>query len=143
MTKSHEPGAAIERGTEVMAIAELDIANVDRHANPQWSRLLPHCVGEPALCSSRRVRCVFDSRERRVYGVADGLKYRAVSRLDGAAQYHVMKRDGLGVRALVSLEKAGAAFNISEQERHCSSWQFGQDDRLSTTPPPPRSARGC
>jgi hypothetical protein len=54
-----------------------------------------------------------------------------------------MKCDGLGVRALVSLEKTGAAFNISEQERHCSSWQFGQDDRLSTTPPPPHSARGC
>ena len=94
-----------------------------RHPHPDGAVLSPGLGLESALGIPRRPDRVRSAHEHGVEGVAHRLDDVAVMLDDRGPHQGIMTSEGDAHRLGLVLPARGAAFDVREQERHCSAWQ--------------------
>ncbi len=120
-----QPRDPIERGAEVVAIAQFRVARVHRHPDSQAQRRRPRLHTQRLLRGERRREGLGCGGEGGAERVADRLEHVAARVLDGAAHERVVPRQRRAHRGVVRLPQPRAALDIGEQERHRAGGKGG------------------
>jgi hypothetical protein len=89
-----EPGDAVYRGSEVVAVALLYLPGVQRHPDPHPAPLVPGLGEDSPLGRERRFQGVWGGGEGRAAGVADHLEDVAAMGRDGGLHYLIVPSEG-------------------------------------------------
>lgn len=117
MAGSQKTCHAIERWTEVIAIALVGGTGMHRYAHAQDVNLPPRFVGEGMLNGNRSFECVNGDWKGNAEGITDGLEDVATVRLDGLAKDGIVTSEGSHHRPGILIPPLSAALDISEEER--------------------------
>jgi hypothetical protein len=122
MAGRHDARGAVQRRTEIVAVAQLGLAGADAHAHRQF---------EAALRSDRRI----DRAARRGKGggdaVAGVLEEVAAMGPHRLTQDGVVRRQGPAHRLGIVLPARGRADDVGHQERHGAGGLFGHGGAVS------------
>ena len=114
-----DPRHPIEGGTEVVPVARLGGARVERHPDPQRAGLVPGRIAQRALGGDRRVDGRDGVGEDREHPVAGRLDHAAAMPVDARAQEPIVLGERRTHPVGVLFPEARAALDVREQEgRH-------------------------
>ena len=110
---------------EVVGVALLGVADVERHPRPERAGLRPRGSGERPLAGERRGERRGRGREGGAEGVADRLEDVAAVVRDRPAQQGIVPGDRGGHRPRQPLPELGAALDVGEEKGHRAAGQLG------------------
>jgi hypothetical protein len=121
----HESRGAVRRRPVVVAVAQLGLARVDAHTDPQREPVGPRLARERELRVDRRRDRVVRRGEHGVHTVAGRLHDETVVELDRGPEDLVVAGECGRHRRGLFLPEAGRALDIGEQERDRPRRQLG------------------
>ena len=116
VTDGEDAGRAVERRSEVVAVADLGGPRVDRHPDPELPDLAPVRVAQGALGIERGRDRGDGLREHREEAVAGRLDHGSVVALDGGPQQGIVERQRAGHLRGPLLPETGAPLDVRDQE---------------------------
>jgi len=112
----HQTRRAVERSAVVVAVAQLGLARVQRHAHAQGAGLAPGLRLQTPLAGGDGDDAVEGRGKDSIQAIAGRLDDLAVVGLDGGAQDNVMPGQGGLHLFRMPVPKLGAALDIGEEE---------------------------
>ena len=117
MSDRHETGNAVDRRSEVIAVALGAFAGVNRHANAHLAdRLRPGVRAQRSLRLDGGIERISRQRERAAESVADGLERNAAMPGHRRAHNRIVLREREAHGVGPAFPELRASFNIREQE---------------------------
>ena len=126
-----EPGEAIERGGEVVAIVRCRGAGVQRHAHRDRTERAPVFGDQGALGGNRGQHRVERRGKGGLNGIADGLEADAIVGADRLVEKREVALDGGAHRRRVLLPTPGAPLDVREQKGDGAAGKVAHGDRSS------------
>ena len=120
-----DPGVAIERLAEEVALARLGRPRVDRHPDPERSGRAPPLVAQRALGGQRGVDGIRGLIEDREHPIAHRLDHRPARVRDRVTEEPVVDRERRAHRLGLLLPQPRAALDVGQEERR----EGGRDGR--------------
>lgn len=112
-----QPGDAVEDGPEIVVVAALGGARVNRHPHPERTRASPVVRGERSLSFQRRADRGAHRVEHGEQPVPGGLDDDAAGVPDHGCQQPIVRLERGCHRLVVIFPEAGAALDVRDQER--------------------------
>ena len=117
MTGREQARDPVERRSEIIAVAELHRARMQRHAHAELRCFGPRLAMHRALRVERRGECVGRRMERGAERVAARLEHVPFVIVDAVLEQRIMSRECRAHRRGVRFPQARAALDVGEQQR--------------------------
>ena len=119
MGDGHQPGAAVERLVQVLAVDQYPFTGVGPHPGPQLADLIgPGLLGQTSLGLEGRLETVVRRGERRGHPVTHAGEHHPAVRGDRPFEDGVVTGQGRAHGRRCLLPEPGRAFDVGEEERH-------------------------
>ena len=139
---THESSGTVEGWSEVVAIAFVGLAGVQRHSDVQRDRIEPDLLGKGALNLSRGVESGVGCFERHRKAVPTGREHIARVRVGDAPNDLIVDAESRVHRRWVFLPLGGRSLDVGEQKRHrARGWSRHQVQCRARPPAPSREQR--
>ena len=123
MADREQPRDAIDRRSEIIAVALVRMPGVDRHSHLEAVDAGPILGGEPLLCVERRGDRVGDVVKRRAKRVAHRLEDVSVVGFYRRLKDLTVTADGGFHLLAMALPSFRRAFDVGEQKRDGAGWE--------------------